>query len=41
MFCFDAGGQFQASIAEAGGAAFEGDDVGVVNDAVDHRRGHD
>ena len=41
MFGFDAGQGFHAAVAQPVGGAFEGDDVGVVDDAVDHRGGYD
>lgn len=41
MFGFDAGQGVDASVAQAVAGAFEGDDVGVVDDAVDHRGGDD
>lgn len=41
MLGFDAGKGVDASVAEAVGGAFEGDDVRVVDDAVDHRGGDD
>jgi hypothetical protein len=37
----DAGEAVDASSAESVAGAFEGEDVGVVDDAVDHRGGDD
>ena len=41
MFGLDAGQGVDASVAESVAGAFEGDDVGVVDDAVDHGGGDD
>jgi hypothetical protein len=38
---FDAGQGVDAAVAESVAGAFEGDDVGVVDDAVDHGGGDD
>ncbi len=38
---FDAWEGIDPSVSESVGGAFEGDDVGVVDDAVDHRGGDD
>ena len=39
MFGFDAGQGVDAAVAESVAGALEGDDVGVVDDAVDHGGG--
>jgi hypothetical protein len=41
LISYGGGNAAEVAVLEAVGVAFEVDDVGVVDEAVDHRGGHD